>query len=116
MTPEQARGMYRRQLRPFGKVTVRRYTSSSEPRNYVDYQALGRVFEAAPDALAGDIKQRNSRAVVLAEDLEAAGLSGPVTASDVLVVRSKVYRIISPDIETRRIGNVAIAYELEVRG
>lgn len=116
MTPDEAKAIYRRQLRQFGTVSIRRFSGSGEMRTSVDYDGLGRVFEAAPDALAGDIKQVSSRAVVLADDLEAAGMAGPVTPSDVLVVHGKELRIVSVDIETRRVGGVLIAYECEVRG
>lgn len=114
MTPDSVKASYRRNLNE--TVQVRRYTGTGTNRPRFDTSARAQVVGFAPHELVGTIVQGDRKAIVYADDLIENGLTMPVTTNDKLVVKGKELAIIAADGDTRKIGGVLIAYELQVRG
>ena len=70
----------------------------------------------APHELVGNILQGDRRIILFADDLLGKGFALPVTTNDKVVVRGKELAIVAVDDSTRRVNDVLIAYELQVRG
>ena len=116
MTPAAARQSYARMLRPFGTVTIRRYYGSGTPRAKYEKDCAGRMVAYQPSEIVGPIVQGDRKVILLAEDLESGAVSLPLLSTDKAVVRGKELAIIGIDDNTRRFGDVLLAYELQVRG
>lgn len=115
MTPEAVRASYRRAITD--TVTLRKYTGSNTSRTKVDTVAHARVTGYTPQELiaGGTVQQGDRKVVMLAEDLENAGVSAPANG-DKLVVRGRELNIQAVDDNTRRIGSTLIAYVIQARG
>ena len=113
MTPATARAMYARQFAGVAQVTLRRIVPNASP---VDVAVRAKVTGYAPNELMGGIQQGDSRAIVLAVDVEATAFPGPIKAGDKLVIGGRVRNIQFLDDQTRRIGDTLIAYDLTLRG
>lgn len=118
MTPEFAAAMYRRRLAPFETISIRRYTGSGINRPRFDWEVQARVTEFAAEELVGNIVQGDRRLIVLHEDLADAGFPFPIQTGPnwKAVVRGKELQIKSVDDNTRRLGDVVLAYNIQVGG
>lgn len=116
MTPSAARQSYKRTLRRFGTVTIRRYYGSGTPRPSYEKACAARVMTYKADEIVGPIVQGDKRVILLAEDLESGAVALPLLTTDKAVIRGKEHAIVAIDAETRRLGDVLCAYELQVRG
>jgi hypothetical protein len=116
MTPEAAKAMYKRLIGVGETIYIRRYTGTGTSRPHTDYAARARVTGYAANELVGTAQQGDRRAILLADDLTAAGITLPITANDKAVVRGKELAIIAPDDSTRRLEGELIAYDLRLRG
>jgi hypothetical protein len=116
VTPDAARAMYRRRIGVGETIYIRRYTGQGTARPKYDAPVRARVVGYDPKDFVGPIQQGDRRVIFLAEDLDAAQFTQPVTASDKAVVQGKELAIIAPDNSTRRLQGELIAYELQVRG
>jgi hypothetical protein len=114
MQAAEAQAQYRGALDQ--TVTIRRYSGTGSTRTHADYNARARVTGYAPEALVGNVIQGDRRAIVYSADLDGVGFTQPVTNDDKLVVRGKELQIVAVDDSTRRVDDVLIAYELQVRG
>lgn len=112
MTPDQVKSSYLRSLGD--RVTVRRYsgTGTARPKTDVD-NVRARVTNYGPQEIVGTIMEGDRQVIVYADDV---GALNPLTLRDKLVVRGRELAIMSVDDNTRRVGGVLIAYELQVRG
>lgn len=93
---------------------VRRYSGTGVDREPSDTAVHARVMNFTPQDFVGSVVQGDRRVIVLAEDLSS--LSPPLRSSDKFVVGGKELAIIAVDSSTRRVKDVLIAYELQVRG
>jgi hypothetical protein len=109
MTPAQARNMYRRQIAAHGEtITLRRGATTAI--------ALGRIVQPKPDELIDTLDQTQKVAIVLAEDLEAAGFPLPPQKGDVLTASDSDWFVEFVNNVTRKVGSTVIAYDLTVVG
>lgn len=114
MTPDQVKASYRKALRQH--VTVRRYIGSGTTRTKSDVeQVRARVTGYSPDELVGTIVQGDRNAIVYADDVAAGGIAA-LTTNDKVVVYGRELAIMAVDDLTRRVDDVLIAYELQLRG
>ena len=105
---------YRRELGQYGEVVhVRRYSGSGPGRTYVETACHARVRGYQPAELVGTIQQGDRNVIALAEDLVSIM---PVTPTDKLIVRGRELAIMGVDDSSRRVGDVLIALEMQVRG
>ncbi len=111
MTPQAERAKHRRAIQRRGEPVTFRKMVNGLP---VDATVWARMTGFSPEELASGIMQGDRKAIVLAEEIEAAGLV--IEPNDALIVRGGRLNIESVDDSTRRIGGVLIAYELGVRG
>lgn len=118
MTPETAKGMYRRRIGKGETVFIRRYTGVGPNRPRYDVPVRARVVGYDPTFLGvGFVEQGDRHIIFLAEDLLAGGFVLPVTTNDKAVVKGRELAIIAPDDATRRAdGGVLVAFDLQVRG
>lgn len=109
MTPEAATAMYRRRLAPFEIIQIRRYTGSGTARPRFDWDVAARDL--------GTVEGVRSL-IVLHDDLVLAGFPFPIEDGPnwKVVVRGKELQIKAIDGNTRRLGDVTIAYEIKVGG
>lgn len=115
MTPDSVKAEYAATLKE--RVSIRRYTGTGTSRPMFDAEARARVTGFAPQELVGTVVQGDRKAIVFVDDLIMAGLALPVTTNDKCVLSNgRELAIIAADGETRKIDNVLIAYELQVRG
>lgn len=118
MSPTEAASAYRSALLHEHETVVLRRVG---PGNTVVAESpplLARVTGYKPDELVAGIKQGDLRLVLLAEDVEASGFPLPLKqgAADRVVVRGRMTTPQAIDDNTRRVGGVLIAYEIQVRG
>jgi hypothetical protein len=118
MTPEQAISMYRRRMRPFETVSIRRYVGTGPTRTHSDWTVAARVVGYQPEELTGAIQQGDRRVIILYEDLAKMGFPFPIENGSnwKLVVRGKELQIKVIDDSTRRLGGVLIAYDIQAGG
>jgi hypothetical protein len=117
MTPEDARQTYARSLSEAGEtVTIRRYYGSGTPRPKYEKDCRARVLAYQPGEIVGPIVQGDQKVILLAEDMETGAVTLPLLTSDKAVVRGRELAIVAIDANTRRVGSVLCAYELQVRG
>lgn len=115
MTPEDARQTYARTLGEAGEtVTIRRYYNNGTQTHEKGCRA--RVLAYAPSEIVGPIVQGDQKVILLAEDLESGDVALPLLTTDTAVVRGKELAIAAIDANSRRVGSVLCAYELQVRG
>ena len=108
---------YRRDLRLYGEVIqIRRYSGSGPGRTYLDTSCYARVTNYQASDLVSTIQQGDRRIIAMAEDLINGGFLMPVTPTDKAIVRGRELAIMAVDDNSRRIGDVLIALELQVRG
>ena len=67
----------------------------------------------SPPSSCGTIQQGDRNVIALAEDLVSIM---PVTPTDKLIVRGRELAIMGVDDSSRRVGDVLIALEMQVRG
>jgi hypothetical protein len=116
-SPFMVQQSYRRELTRHGEtIQIRRYSGTGPGRTFVDTPAQARVRGYQPQELVNTIQQGDRNVIVLAEDLVNGGFAMPVLASDKCIVRGKELAIQGVDDSTRRVGEVLIAVELQVRG
>ncbi|MET4170967.1 hypothetical protein ABIB99_002049 [Bradyrhizobium sp. LA6.1] len=124
MTPDQALASHRRMLLQVGEaITVRRYAGTGAGRAATEAVAQGRVMGYLPKEIVGAVQQ-GDRKVILLNDPAAAVPSGkvalstllPLDSDDRLVVRGAEVAIQGVDDSTRRIADVLVALEIQVRG
>lgn len=114
MTPAAAKASHRRLVN--GTVTVRKYTGPASSRVAHDTpNCRARITGYLPQELVGAIKQGDQKVILIAEDLEAAGITS-LAIGDKIVAHGKELNIEGVDNNTRRVGDTLIAYELQVRG
>lgn len=117
MTPDEVRQSYSRAANAAGEtISLRRYTGVGTSRVPADTDVRARVVGYQEHELVGTIQQGDRKIIMLVEDLEAAGFSLPVLATDKCVIRGKMLSIVSVDDSTRRIQGELIAYEIQARG
>lgn len=97
-------------------VSVRRYSGSGPGRSSVTADARARVTGYAPGEIVETVQQGDRRVILYADDLIGSAVSPPIRGSDKIVVRGKELQVIAVDDSTRRVQDVLIAYELQVRG
>jgi hypothetical protein len=115
VTPDAVRAHYRRTLDQVGEnISIRIYSGTTD--TYTDYTVRARVMGYAPGELVGPIVQGDSRLVVLASDVTAAGIALNTGANCKVVVRGKELQVKAVDDNTRRIDGELVAYELRVGG
>lgn len=96
-------------------VTIRRYTGLGENRPYFDAVVKARVTGLPPEIDDGIIQERY-KIIAYADDLVTKQFPLPMTTDDAVFVRGKKLAIKLLDEQTRRIGDVLIAYEIEAVG
>lgn len=117
MTPAEVRADYRQAMAEVGwMVKLRR--NSTPP---VEIDVMARIFtpKREPNELVvGGIKQIYQQVIILAEDVEGTAFTLPFVAAgrEKIVDGTKVYNIESPDVQTRKLQGVVVAYELTVSG
>lgn len=116
MTPEAARQSYKRTLRQFETVTVRRYHGTGSPRAAFESGCSARVLSYQPSEIVGPIVEGDKRVIMLAEDLESGDIMLPLLTTDKIVIRGKEHAIKAIDDNTRRFGDTLCAYDLQVEG
>ncbi|MGE0290268.1 MAG: hypothetical protein AB7P16_28635 [Bradyrhizobium sp.] len=115
MSPEAARGMYRRQIARHGEtVTLRRINSSPTAPTNRDVRA--RVLGYTPDELVGEVQQGDRKIIVLAEDMGSFPVPFRERSTDRVIVRGAELAIQAVDDSTRRVAGELIAYEIRARG
>lgn len=117
MSVEAIKASYRANLRKYGEpIKIRRYTGSGPSRPMFEVEVYARVTGFTPNEMVAGIQQADRKAIVLHEDLVAAGLALPLTNADKAVFQGREYAIRVPDNATRRVAGVTIAYELQIVG
>lgn len=116
MNADAIKAAYRRALGEFSPLIIRRYTGTGSNRTRFDATAMGRIVGYDPQELVGSIQQGDSKIILMADDLIDAAFPLPLVKGDKVVDRGKEMNIEAIDDKTRRVGNVLIAYELQVRG
>lgn len=126
MTPSQALASHRRLIAGAGSgaILVRRYAGKGVSRAVVaEASVLARIATYKPEQLVGGIIQ-GDRKVIALNDPAAAVPSGkvalstmlPLSNDDKLVISGREVAIQGVDDQTRRIQDVLIALEIQVRG
>ena len=113
MTTDGIRAAYARLLQEH--FAIRRYTGSGTNRPFMDYPVRGSVSGYAPHELIGTVQQGDQKVIISYDDLIAAQLALPVTASDKVIVNGRELAIITPKPRCALDGT-NIAYELQARG
>lgn len=117
MSVDAIKESYRRSLERYGEtVQIRRYTGSGPSAPWLDVACRARVTGFTPQEMIGGIQQGDRKVILLHDDLIAAGFALPITNADFCVVMGKPHAIRVPDNATRRVGNVTVAYELQIVG
>lgn len=116
MNVDAIKAAYARALGDFETILIRRYTGTGPNRPRFDVPCRARVTGFAPQEMIAGIQQADRKAVVLHDDLIAAGFALPITNADFAVVQGKQHAIRVPDNATRRVAGVTIAYELQIVG
>lgn len=117
MSVDAIKASYRTSLAKYGEtITIRRVTGTGPNRPKFEVNVRARVTGFAPQELIGGIQQADRKAIVLHDDLVAAGFALPITNSDYAVVQGRQHAIRVPDNATRRVAGVTIAYELQIVG
>jgi hypothetical protein len=115
MNPDEIKAEYLSAIDEVGEpVTIRIYSGTSE--TYADSTVRARVVEFGADQLVGSIVQGDRKLIMLAADVEDAGVTLTATQNCKCVVRGKEMQIKSVDDNTRRVAGVLMAYELTVGG
>jgi hypothetical protein len=123
MTPTAALAAYRRAMGPFETVVIRRLSGTSAGRTKVEAIAPARPVSLQSADLVGAIAQGKSQLVVL-NDPDAAVAAGyvslasllPLDNDDKIVFGDRELAITAVDANTRRIGGVTIALNIDVEG
>lgn len=118
MNAQAIRAEYRRHLQAVGRqVWLRRYTGTGSGRVKSEWgPLLARATEFRPDQLVGDVQQGDQHVILLAEDVEYRQFPVPILKGDKLLLNGRETNVEAPDINTRRVGEVLVAYEIRVRG
>ena len=113
---DEIKADYRRAIEVGEDIRIRRYTGVGPNRPWFEATVRARVMNYDARELAGNIAEGERRAIVLAEDLDAAQFTLPLVAGDNLkaVVRGKEVAIKAVDDNTRRVEGVLIAIELRI--
>lgn len=117
MNLDYAKNLHRRFLTD--QVTIRRYVGTRGPNGTsvdIDCRAHIKAETTRPPNMVADLTEFLYRAVVLAEDLEAGGLTLPLTTADKLVYHGKEMAISFPDNITRSVDGVLVAYNIRLKG
>jgi hypothetical protein len=110
MTPAQARSSYRQALQRAGRSVTFKRPDGSVADAEVRCRSVG--YEA--QELGAGIIQGDTKVIALAEDFEKAGWTP--RKGDQATLGTRLVSIESVDLETRRIGDTLVAYEIQVRG
>jgi hypothetical protein len=94
-------------------IIVRRFTGSGSPRPKIDVSTRARVVGYQPAQLIGPIVSGHRKVIALVDSLETLL---PITTNDKLVIRGREVVIKAVDDNTRRVGGVLIALEMQVAG
>lgn len=116
MTPAAVRADYRSAMVDVGwTVKLRRNRPPALP---VEVDVLARIVGFKPEELVGPIKQGSSKAIILAEDVEGSAFTLPFVAAGLeqVVDGTKVYTVVTADVQTRKMQGVIVAYELVISG
>lgn len=114
MTPAFARASYRRLVVTSGEtISLVRGFGGNSPVTVTGLRA--RVIGFRPDEVTGGVQQGGRKVILLAEDLEASAIPTPAKG-DRVVWNGKTLAVTAVDDASRRIGGIAIAFELEVAG
>lgn len=117
MTVDEIKAEYLAALDEVGEtITIRRFTGTGPNRPKFDVEVRARVMGYQPNEMVAGIAQADRKAIVLHEDLIAAGFALPITNADFAVVQGKQHAIRVPDNATRRVAGATIAYELQIVG
>lgn len=117
MNAAEAKTQLRDFLAEIGEdVTVRRYIGSGPSRPYSDVITRARIMEYTPRDIVGTIVQGDRKLIVLTEPIAALLPLSVSNGNDVVIVRGRELQIRAVDDNTRRIGGVLIALEIQVRG
>ncbi len=95
-------------------VIIRTYDVGAD--TYTDKTVRARVTEFAPDQLVGPIVQGDRKLIMLASDVDGAGVTLALTTNCKILVRGKELQVKAIDDNTRRVQGDLIAYELVVGG
>lgn len=111
MTPDTARGMWRRAIdRNGGDVSFRRVS----PVLQVTAKAVPRGYE--PSELTGGIQMGDREFRVMAEDLDAVIVSPTLRNGDKVFYNGRLLNIERVDASTVSVGGETIAYIVTARG
>lgn len=118
MNADQVRATYRRGAQH--AVQIRRYDNNPGP-NFIDYPTTAKLVGVAAEQqlrwlLTEGVAQYAMRAIVLVDDLVAAGMALPITSDDKMVWNGREWAIEVPDGATRYVDGTLIAYQLMIRG
>jgi hypothetical protein len=117
MTPDEVKASYRQNMDEAGEtIILRRYTGTGTTRVAADTNVRARVTGYHAEELVGGIQQGDRKIIMLVEDLEDAGFSLPVLATDKVILNGHMQSILSIDDFTRKSHGVLIAYEIQSRG
>lgn len=116
MTPSQVRASYQRMLGQFETIAIRRYSGTPASRTHVDKSCLGKPAAYQGDEMIGTVVEGDQKVYAFVSDLDAAGLTLPVTTNDKVVLGGRELAIKAVDANTIRIGGETVAYILQVRG
>ena len=95
-------------------VIIRTYDVGAD--TYTDKTVRARVVEFSPDQLVGPIVQGDRKLIMLAADVDGAGVTLALTQNCKVLVRGKELQVKAIDDNTRRVQGDLIAYELVVGG
>lgn len=117
MSPEECKEIYRRAFDSYGEeVLIRRYFGTGASRSKFEVKVRARISSYTPQELVGTIIQGDEKVIVLVEELKVRQFPLPLVRNDKVVLEGRELNIEAPDMNTRKIGNELIAYELQVRG
>ena len=117
MSVEAIKATYRSTLAKYGEtILIRRRTGTGPNAPVFEAPVRARVTGFTPQEMIAGIQQGDRKAIVLHEDLIAAGFALPITNSDFAVIQGRQHAIRVPDNSTRRVAGETIAYELQVTG
>lgn len=116
MTPSQVKASYKRMLGEFETIAIRRYSGTPGARTSADKSCLGKSVAYQGHELVGTVVQGDQKVFAFVDDLNAAGLTLPVTTNDKVVVGTKELAIMAVDANTIRLRGETIAYILQARG
>ena len=117
MNVEQVKASYRRMLGEFETITIRRYTGAPAARTSSDFNCLGKPTGYSPDQLVGTVVEGDSKVFAFVDDLIAAGIVLPLSATkDRVVLEGRELSIVGVDGSTIRIKGQTVAFILQVRG